>query len=102
MLNGLFIGFIIGFVTCLIFFWRLGVDADKKYTEGTARWDAGTQAYKEAVRVLEVNREEKATHRETMRRCWTNLFLTLEKHIPHEGMVQIRHLSSFDDVPAGS
>jgi hypothetical protein len=52
-------GLMVGALLAFGFFWQLGKDADAKYAEGSARWDAGTEEYRKAVQVLEKNRAER-------------------------------------------
>ena len=66
MIAGLIIGFVVGVVATLVFYWRLGVDADKKYKAADQRWNAGTEQFRKAVRALEIERDEKAAYRRTI------------------------------------
>jgi uncharacterized membrane-anchored protein YhcB (DUF1043 family) len=77
----LIIGVIIGFFLGLGFCWRMCVEAGRKIEEGEKRYEAGSDAYKKAVRALEIERAERATTINNMK-MWYNKLVShcKEKH----------------------
>ncbi len=74
-------GFFTGFFAALAFYWKLGKEADKKFAQATARWEAGTTQYQKA---LEIRTETEANFEQNKRNLLKFIQENLKGHIPDD------------------
>jgi gas vesicle protein len=79
---GLLIGAFVGFALALAFCWKLCVEGGKKIEAGDARYEAGTEEYRKALRALEIGRDERDAFRKKWVGIWDKLLEVCRQHHP--------------------
>jgi hypothetical protein len=90
MITGLVIGFIVGCFVTMFLVWTFVKEADARYNDGLKRYEEGTQAYKKAVRTLEVYREESTSRSENNRKHWNRVVGMLQHHLPPRAWEEVK------------
>ncbi len=82
MIIGMLIGFILGIWASILFGRQYMEEAMLMGAEGEERWEKGDEEYRKAVKILEIEREERQNFRNKTKKMWADLAEKLKAESP--------------------
>ena|ERR1019366_6388066 len=79
---GILIGWVIGVICTMAFYWAMLCEAGQKIEDGDKRYGEGTEEYRKALHALEISRDENASRRNSMIAFYNKILSLIEDHHP--------------------